>query len=217
MPFVKVVKNKAYFKRFQVKFKRRREGKTDYRARKRLVAQDKNKYNSPKYRLIVRITNKDVICQIAYAKLQGDVIIAAAYSHELPSYGMPVGLTNYAATYATGLLLARRLLSKLKLAEKYPGNLEVTGADYNVEELADQPRPFTALLDVGLRRTTTGSRLFAALKGACDGGLSIPHTDRRFVGYDSEAKKLDQEVLRKHIFASHVSDYFKQLSTDDPD
>jgi large subunit ribosomal protein L5e len=217
MPFVKVVKNKAYFKRFQVKFKRRREGKTDYRARKRLVAQDKNKYNSPKYRLIVRITNKDVICQIAYAKLQGDVIIAAAYSHELPSYGMPVGLTNYAATYATGLLLARRLLSKLKLAEKYPGNLEVTGADYNVEELADQPRPFRALLDVGLRRTTTGSRLFAALKGACDGGLSIPHTDRRFVGYDSEAKKLDQEVLRKHIFASHVSDYFKQLSTDDPE
>jgi len=41
MGFVKVVKNKAYFKRFQVKFKRRREGKTDYYARKRLVVQDK--------------------------------------------------------------------------------------------------------------------------------------------------------------------------------
>ena len=39
MPFVKVVKNKAYFKRFQVKFRRRREGKTDYYARKRLVIQ----------------------------------------------------------------------------------------------------------------------------------------------------------------------------------
>jgi hypothetical protein len=50
MPFVKVVKNKAYFKRFQVKFRRRREGKTDYFARKRLVVQDKNKYNTPKYR-----------------------------------------------------------------------------------------------------------------------------------------------------------------------
>ena len=33
--FGKVVKNKAYFKRYQVKFRRRREGKTDYRARKR--------------------------------------------------------------------------------------------------------------------------------------------------------------------------------------
>uniref|UniRef100_A0A8C6Y2N2 Ribosomal protein L5 n=1 Tax=Naja naja TaxID=35670 RepID=A0A8C6Y2N2_NAJNA len=41
MGFVKVVKNKAYFKRYQVKFQRRREGKTDYYARKRLVIQDK--------------------------------------------------------------------------------------------------------------------------------------------------------------------------------
>merc|ERR1712045_102391 len=52
MVFVKVVKNKAYYKRFQVKFRRRREGKTDYFARKRLVCQDKNKYNTPKYRRI---------------------------------------------------------------------------------------------------------------------------------------------------------------------
>lgn len=36
---MKVVKNKQYFKRYQVKFKRRREGKTDYYARKRLVVQ----------------------------------------------------------------------------------------------------------------------------------------------------------------------------------
>lgn len=37
--FVKVQKTKAYFKRYQVKFRRRREGKTDYRARKRLICQ----------------------------------------------------------------------------------------------------------------------------------------------------------------------------------
>ena len=47
MAFVKLVKNKAYFMRFQTKFKRRREGKTDYFARKRLVIQDKDKYNTP--------------------------------------------------------------------------------------------------------------------------------------------------------------------------
>jgi len=56
--FVAVLKNKAYFKRYQPKFKRRREGKTDYFARKRLCVQDKNKYNTPKYRLVVRVTNK---------------------------------------------------------------------------------------------------------------------------------------------------------------
>ena len=40
------------------------EGKTDYYARKRLIFQDKNKYNTPKYRMIVRFTNKDIICQV---------------------------------------------------------------------------------------------------------------------------------------------------------
>lgn len=47
--------------------------------------------------------------QIAYAKLEGDVIVSAAYAHELPRYGIKVGLTNYAAAYCTGLLLARRV------------------------------------------------------------------------------------------------------------
>jgi large subunit ribosomal protein L5e len=71
MPFVKLVKDKAYYKRYQVKYRRRREGKTDYYARKRLVVQDKNKYNSPKYRFVVRFTNTDVICQVVYSKIQG--------------------------------------------------------------------------------------------------------------------------------------------------
>ena len=38
------------------------------------------------------------------------------------------------------------------------------GEDYNVEEVADGPRPFRALLDTGLKRTSTGSKVFAALK-----------------------------------------------------
>ena len=43
MGYVKVVKTSPYFSRYQVKYRRRREGKTDYRARTRLTAQDKNK------------------------------------------------------------------------------------------------------------------------------------------------------------------------------
>lgn len=49
------------------------------------------------------------LLQIAYAKIEGDMIVCAAYSHELPKYGISVGLTNYAAAYCTGLLLARRV------------------------------------------------------------------------------------------------------------
>jgi len=196
MPFIKVIKNKSYFKRFQVKYRRRREGKTDYQARKHLIQQDKNKYNSPKYRFVVRYSNKDIITQVIYAKIQGDVVMSAAYSHELEKYGMPVGLTSYAAAYATGLLLARRLLTKLKL-EKYVGTTDIKGEEFHVEALEDGPAPFHALLDVGLRRTTTGSKVFAALKGACDGGMDIPHSEKRFVGFNKEEKKLNPEVLRK--------------------
>ena len=44
MAFVKLVKNNAYFKRYQTKYRRRRTGQTDYRARKRLITQDKTKF-----------------------------------------------------------------------------------------------------------------------------------------------------------------------------
>jgi large subunit ribosomal protein L5e len=214
MGFVKLIKNKAYFKRYQVKFRRRREGKTDYRARKRLITQDKNKYASPKYRLVVRFTNKDIIAQIAYAKIQGDVIVTAAYAHELPRYGIKFGLTNYAASYATGLLVARRHLAKLGLADKYKGKEVADGEDYTVEAV-EGPRPFTALLDVGLARTTTGSRIFGTMKGALDGGINIPHSEKRFAGFDKDEKKLKPEILRKHIFGGHVSEYMKKLKSED--
>lgn len=215
MGFVKVVKNKQYFKRYQVKFKRRREGRTDYYARRRLTFQDKNKYNTPKYRLIVRLSNKDITCQIAYSRIQGDKVVCAAYSHELPRYGVKTGLTNYAAAYCTGLLIARRILQKLGLDTLYTGCTEVNGDEYNVEALDDGPGAFRCFLDVGLNRTTTGARIFGALKGAVDGGLNIPHSTRRFPGYSAEEKKLDAEVHRQHIFGLHVANYMRVLEEED--
>jgi large subunit ribosomal protein L5e len=210
--FVKVQKNKAYFKRYQVKYRRRRQGKTDYGRRRILVKQDKTKYNSPKYRLVVRFTNKDIVVQVVYSKIGGDFTICAAYGHELPRYGVKAGLTNYAAAYCVGLLAARRLLTKLNLADKYEGTTEVNGEDYYVEALTDGPSPFYCLLDVGLRRTTTGAKVFAALKGATDGGLEVPHGESRFVGYDDEAGELNAETLRNYLFGGHVASYMRELA-----
>jgi len=214
MPFIKVVKTKSYFKRFQVQFKRRREGITDYYARKRLTLQDKNKYNTPKYRLVVRKTNKDIVCQIAYATIKNDRILTAAYSHELPRYGIKTGLTNYSASYATGLLVARRALTKLGMADQYAGvtKNEAIGKYYVVEESGER-RPFYVILDVGLNRTTTGAKIFASMKGAVDGGLNIPHSKsmKQFPGYNKGSGKFDSRVLRKYIFGGHVADYMKKL------
>ncbi|KAK4546891.1 60S ribosomal protein L5 [Oleoguttula mirabilis] len=218
MPFTKLVKNSAYFSRYQVKYKRRRAGKTDYYARKRLITQAKNKYNAPKYRLVIRFTNKDIIAQIVTSEITGDKVFVAAYAHELKRYGVNHGLTNWASAYCVGLLIARRALAKLELADTFEGVEEVDG-EYKVTEAAEhdgeERRPFKCYLDVGLTRTSTGARVFGAMKGASDGGLYIPHSEKRFPGFDMESKELDAETLRKYIFGGHVAEYMETLADDD--
>lgn len=152
--------------------------------------------------MVVRLSNTDVVCQIVYSKIQGDVVLCAAYSHELPSFGVPVGLTNYAAAYCTGLLCARRALTKLGLDK----------TEFNME---DGPRPFRAVLDTGLARTSTGAKIFGIMKGAVDGGLNIPHSEKRLPGFDKEKNVVNGEILRKHIFGGNVADYMTQLKEED--
>jgi len=212
---VEIIKNKAYFSRFQVKYRRRREGKTDYRARRQMVLQDKTKYGAPKYRLVVRRTCTDIIAQVVHATISGDKVVQAAYSHELPLFGINVGLTNYAAAYATGLLVARRTLTKLGIADKFAGAKETNGTFEAVRNKKDDESeerfPFKAILDVGLARTTTGARIFGVLKGAVDGGIAVPHKPNRFPGFDKGKKELDAKVHRERIFGIHVSKYLKDV------
>jgi len=249
MGFVKVLKNNAYYKRYQVKYRRRREGKTDYFARRRMVIQDNNKFASPRYRFVVRITNKDVIVQIVYSKIVGDIVVCAAYSHELPEYGLKVGLTNWSACYATGLLCARRLYAKLDaeqaskegrkagsknmddLSSKFEGVVEADGEYYNAGELEDDdeeerkanndPHAFYCVMDTGLARTNTGARIFGALKGGVDGGLNIPHEEKRFPGYDETEddpeEAMETEELNKYIYGGHVAEYMEDLEEEDPE
>jgi len=73
-------------------------------------------------------------------------------------------------------------------------------------------RPFRCYLDVGLRRTTAGCRLWGALKGAVDGGLDIPHNEKRFPGYDVESKEYDPAEHREKIMGEHIAEYMRNLS-----
>ncbi|KRY04519.1 60S ribosomal protein L5-2, partial [Trichinella patagoniensis] len=50
-----------------------------------------------------------------------------------------------------------------------------------------------------------------------DGGLDIPHSDKRFAGFKKDDKQLDAEVHRKYIFGGHVADYMRILMEDDPE
>jgi len=227
--------SKAYYKRYQTKFRRRREGKTDYRARKRLVVQAKDKYNSPRFRFVVRFSNQFVTCQVVSATMAGDEVLCSAHSSELGKYGVVAGLKNYAAAYCTGLLCARRLLTNIKftdedgdeqvlsdLYEPAPCDGRVRSVRYGrrtlyVEDLEweTERRPFRCNLDVGVKATTLGSRLFGALKGASDGGLDIPHSHKRFPGYSPEKKKYNAGAHLDRIYGVHVANYMRKLQKDD--
>lgn len=184
-----------------------------------MVKQDKDKYNTPKYRLVARFTNRQCIAQIVYATLEGDMCLESANSLELPKYGVKVGLKNYSAAYCVGLLLARRVLKKLGIDDDFKGVDEVTG-EVDSDFGDSDRRPFKAVLDVGLKRTTVGSKVFALLKGAVDGGVNVPHSEKRFYGYkagDGDAEgEYDAEAHKERILGGHVCDYMEHMKEEDP-
>lgn len=99
----------------------------------------------------------------------------------------------------------------------YPGNSKVDGVAYDVSDKPNEERrPFMALLDIGLVRTTVGNRVFGVLKGATDGGLYVPHNTKRFPGYTKDEDKEDYNAVahRDRIFGKHVDNYMKLLSKD---
>lgn len=176
----------------------------------------------------MRRTNQKIITQVIYTTITGDRVLCQALSNELPRYGVEAGLTNYAAAYCTGLLCARRLLTQLKLQDSYKGVSEVTGEVFDVYEKGEiaEKRPFKAALDVGITRTTTGNRVFGAMKGATDGGLYIPHKNKRFPGFTIEkstergekaTSNFDADVHRQHIFGLNIDEYMEKLEQENPE
>ena len=91
---------------YRVKLRRRREGKTDYQARKSLVI-------SGKPRLVTRGANRNITVQILTAKPNGDKVLAAANSREfVKSYGWRAATGNIPAAYLTGYLCGLKAKAK---------------------------------------------------------------------------------------------------------
>lgn len=89
-----------------VQFRRRREGKTDYRARKALVL-------SRKPRIVARNSLKNMTVQMIVAKPQGDEVLVSAHSRELAkSYGWKAPMGNLPAAYLTGFLCGLKAKAK---------------------------------------------------------------------------------------------------------
>jgi len=158
-------------KQLKVQFRRRRERKTDYKARRALL-------ESGLPRLVVRKTNKYIITQLVNSREAQDFTVCSANSKELLkfSYDSP-SLKNIPAAYFTGFLIG--LKAKKKKIKK-------------------------AVLDIGLQRSTKGSKIYAALKGCKDAGIEISCSnevlpkEERIKGQHLK-KKIDFEKIKKSI------------------
>jgi len=89
----------------RLQFRRRREGKTNYRKRLALL-------KSGKPRVIVRKSNKYIRVQFALYDYNGDKIVASAMSSDLKKYGWQYSCSNTPAAYLTGLLAGKRALKR---------------------------------------------------------------------------------------------------------
>lgn len=89
--------------RFRVQFRRKREGKTDYRHRLKLL-------RSGKLRLVVGVSLKHVSAQIVKVSSAGDVTLASAHSKQLDEFGWKNGTSNLPSAYLVGLLCGYRAI-----------------------------------------------------------------------------------------------------------
>jgi large subunit ribosomal protein L18 len=130
--------------------RRRREGKTDYANRFRLL-------QSELPRIVFRKTNKYIIAQYVTSKEAQDKVELGITSKNLKSYGWPKefegSLKSVTASYLTGFLLGKQIIKgKLK----------------------------TPIVDLGMLRVIGKSKIFAFLKGIVDAGVKIQCPEENF-------------------------------------
>ncbi|MDO8624681.1 MAG: 50S ribosomal protein L18 [Candidatus Diapherotrites archaeon] len=103
--------------------------------------------SSKNLRLVVRKSSALIRCQVVAYETKGDQTIASAVSSELTKWGWNANPKNLPSAYLTGLLLGKRAVKA------------------NVKKV---------VVDIGLHTAMHKGRLFAAIKGAIDAGLTVP-------------------------------------------
>jgi large subunit ribosomal protein L18 len=124
--------------RYHVLFRRRRNGKTNFYYRKRLIV-------SHELRIIIRPSLKHITIQIAEAQLIGDKILSATHSSELVKiFNWQGGTGNIPTAYLTGYLAGKKALKE---------NLENGVLDIGISKAVYGNRLFAALkglVDAGM-------------------------------------------------------------------
>ncbi len=90
--------------RYKVSFRRRREGKTNYHVRYKLIL-------SKKPRVVVRKSNASTTLQLVVAEMKGDKTLLTVNSRELRDFGYTFSTGNLPAAYLTGLVFGKKMLA----------------------------------------------------------------------------------------------------------
>ncbi len=144
--------------------RRRIEGKTDYKRRLKLL-----KAGVP--RVVIRKSNRNILIQLVESKEARDFPRVGVFSRELLKVGWPDefkgSLKSISAAYLTGLLFGKKMI-KHKLKE--------------------------GIVDIGLMRSTKGSKIYAAVKGIADAGVEIKCNKKMFPSQERiEGKNLKKD------------------------
>ncbi len=91
--------------RYRMPLKRRREEKTDYRQRLKLL-------KSGKIRAVVRPSNKHIRVQFVRYNRDGDKIVASASSQQIVDMGWEGHGSNLSSSYLVGYLAGKRAIEK---------------------------------------------------------------------------------------------------------
>jgi large subunit ribosomal protein L18 len=132
-------------------------------------------------RLVIRKTNKQLILQIIEYTPDGDKIICGITSNMLAKFGWNYGFVNIPACYLSGILIAKK---------------------------AKEKKISSAIPDLGLQSNVPGSRIYAAIKGAIDGGLAVP-ADKEVL---PSADRLSGKHIASYFLASGPSQFSKYKS-----
>ena len=164
-------------RRYKVAFRRRREGKTDYTLRRKLVL-------SGKQRVVIRKTNTQTSMQLVNSFPEGDKTTCTVTSKSLVDLGWKASTGNIPSAYLTGYYFGKKAL--------------LTKAVTKDDEL---------ILDIGLTRKFYGGKLFASLKGAVDAGLNIIHGDEKIFPTEARIRGEHIADFEKVLKESETKDH----------
>ncbi len=149
--------------------RRKLEGKTNYKDRLAYI-------KSGKARVVIRLSNKNVVVQFVQYHTDGDKVLITINSKTLEKkYGWKSSRKNIPAAYLTGIIAGKEAMVK------------------GIKE---------AIADVGLMTPKYGSKFFGALKGVIEAGVKVPHDAKVF----PKDEKLEGLHLKNKINVKEIKE-----------